>query len=119
MEQFSTWHSVHAVHVQVPVTPTSLDRRSSQSTALKDEGIVIKALDSMWTTNDRSGSWLKIKLDYVRNMDIDAVIVGGWWVAECLGVEEAEGGGRTTPLHGREWEVAGRMHVSEQPRSAS
>ncbi|KAL6769116.1 LIG4 [Auxenochlorella protothecoides x Auxenochlorella symbiontica] len=60
-------------------TQEDIQEALDQSTALKDEGIVIKALDSMWTTNDRSGSWLKIKLDYVRNMDIDAVIVGGWY----------------------------------------
>lgn len=49
-----------------------------QTAKLKDEGILIKALDSPWISNDRSGSWLKMKLDYIRNMDIDAAILGGW-----------------------------------------
>jgi hypothetical protein len=42
------------------------------------EGVVVKALNSEWRMNDRvSNSWLKIKPDYITQLDIDAVIIGG------------------------------------------
>ncbi|KAK9834174.1 hypothetical protein WJX81_005346 [Elliptochloris bilobata] len=46
---------------------------------VKEEGIVVKAADSPWRMNDRSTSWLKIKPEYVEKVDIDALIIGGWW----------------------------------------
>ena len=40
---------------------------------------MMKLLDSQWRANDRSGTWLKIKPDYVKQADIDAVVIGGYW----------------------------------------
>ncbi len=34
--------------------------------APQEEGIVIKRMDSPWVLNDRSGSWLKVKPEYVK-----------------------------------------------------
>ena len=92
------------------------------ATALKEEGIVVKALDSPWLTNDRGSkghvNWVKLKVggrpchlalsiwtpsetcrlelssphisaslptslaisqpDYMKNLEMDAVIIGGW-----------------------------------------
>ena len=45
----------------------------------KEEGIVVKALDSPWTSNDRSEKWVKMKPDYISNHEIDAVIIGGYY----------------------------------------
>ena len=36
----------------------------------------MKAADSPWHCNDRGDSWLKIKPDYVSNIEIDALIIG-------------------------------------------
>lgn len=48
---------------------------------LQEEGIVIKALDSPYKLNDRSGSWLKVKPDYVDSGEFDAASAGGGvWV---------------------------------------
>ncbi|KAK9838672.1 hypothetical protein WJX74_001090 [Apatococcus lobatus] len=47
------------------------------STDLKEEGIIIKAADSPWVTNDRSAAWVKLKPDYVKQSELDAVIIGG------------------------------------------
>ncbi len=44
---------------------------------MQEEGIIIKAADSPWVTNDRSSAWVKLKPDYVRQSEIDAVIIGG------------------------------------------
>jgi DNA ligase-4 len=74
--------------------------------ALQEEGIVVKAADSSWRCNDRGLSWLKIKADYVQNVDIDAVIIGakfgtgrrGGGVSEyLLALAEAPHGGATEP----------------------
>ena len=34
--------------------------------APQEEGIVIKRMDSPWALNDRSGSWTKVKPEYVK-----------------------------------------------------
>lgn len=39
--------------------PSSPHRLPLQATRLREEGIMIKALDSHWTPNDRSHRWLK------------------------------------------------------------
>ena len=44
---------------------------------LQEEGIIIKAADSPWVTNDRSSAWVKLKPDYVKQSELDAVIIGG------------------------------------------
>ena len=66
---------------QVAETADQVRACLESAAALKDEGVVLKALDAPWVSNDRSGSWIKIKLDYVRNVDIDAVVLGGWYGA--------------------------------------
>ena len=43
---------------------------------MKGEGIVIKALDSPWQVGHRSRNWLKLKPDYARSLDVDALIIG-------------------------------------------
>ena len=45
----------------------------------KEEGIMLKLLSSQWVGNDKSGTWLKIKPDYITNADIDALIIGASW----------------------------------------
>jgi len=45
----------------------------------EEEGILIKALNSLWIPNDRSKHWLKIKPDYLASQEIDAVVLGGWY----------------------------------------
>ncbi|GLC37312.1 hypothetical protein PLESTM_000567400 [Pleodorina starrii] len=47
--------------------------------ARQEEGIVVKALDSPYKLNDRSGSWLKIKPDYVDSGEFDTVVIGAMW----------------------------------------
>ncbi|GLI63887.1 hypothetical protein VaNZ11_007004 [Volvox africanus] len=47
--------------------------------AKQEEGIVVKALDSPYKLNDRSGSWLKVKPDYVDSSEFDTVIIGAAW----------------------------------------
>lgn len=43
----------------------------------RDEGIVIKDLDSKWEPTDRSGKWIKLKPDYVHaESELDALIIG-------------------------------------------
>eukprot|EP00850_Spirogloea_muscicola_P019235 SM000186S04153 [mRNA] locus=s186:138690:147447:- [translate_table: standard] len=44
----------------------------------RDEGVVLKDMESKWEPGDRSGKWLKIKPDYVNvESDLDALIIGG------------------------------------------
>jgi DNA ligase 4 len=45
---------------------------------MKEEGIMVKALGSPWEPNNRSYNWLKMKPDYVSEVDIDMVVIGGW-----------------------------------------
>ncbi|CAM6105482.1 unnamed protein product [Calypogeia fissa] len=71
----------------------------------KEEGIIIKDLDSKWEPGDRSGKWLKLKPDYVLGRsDIDVLIIGGYFgtgrrggqVAQfLLGVAEKPKAGET------------------------
>lgn len=46
---------------------------------LAAEGVVVKNLNSQWLPNDRSDAWLKIKPDYLRKHDLDAVVVGSFY----------------------------------------
>ncbi|OAY80518.1 DNA ligase 4 [Ananas comosus] len=44
----------------------------------RDEGIVLKDLDSKWEPSDRSGKWLKLKPDYIHaGSDLDVLIIVG------------------------------------------
>lgn len=43
----------------------------------REEGIILKDLDSKWEPTDRSGKWLKLKPDYVHTgSDLDVLIIG-------------------------------------------
>lgn len=42
----------------------------------QEEGIVVKALDAPWTSNDRGGNWCKMKPDYAFGIEIDCLIIG-------------------------------------------
>jgi hypothetical protein len=58
----------------------------------KEEGIIIKALDSQWVPGSRSYHWLKIKPDYITKQEIDAVVLGGWYSKSggrsCAGITQ-------------------------------
>lgn len=44
---------------------------------VRDEGIVLKDLDSKWEPGDRNGKWLKLKPDYIHaGADLDVIIIG-------------------------------------------
>eukprot|EP00850_Spirogloea_muscicola_P001679 SM000006S19444 [mRNA] locus=s6:741041:749189:- [translate_table: standard] len=46
----------------------------------RDEGVLLKDMESKWEPGDRSGKWLKIKPDYVNvESDLDALIIGGYY----------------------------------------
>ncbi|KAL4205377.1 hypothetical protein AMTRI_Chr01g136960 [Amborella trichopoda] len=57
----------------------------------RDEGIVLKDLDSKWEPGDRSGKWLKLKPDYVHTgSDLDVLIIGGYFGSGHRGGEVAQ-----------------------------
>lgn len=37
---------------------------------LQEEGVVVKLLDAVWKPDDRSGSWLKLKPDYMTDLEV-------------------------------------------------
>lgn len=37
---------------------------------------MVKALESTWKSNDRSLAWLKMKPDYLHDLEQDALIIG-------------------------------------------
>lgn len=44
---------------------------------VRDEGIILKDLDSKWEPGDRNGKWLKLKPDYIHaGADLDVIIIG-------------------------------------------
>lgn len=57
----------------------------------REEGIVLKDLDSKWEPGDRSGKWLKLKPDYIHaGTDLDVIIVGGYYGSGRRGGEVAQ-----------------------------
>ncbi|CAI0555826.1 unnamed protein product [Linum tenue] len=57
-----------------------VDKFFKQIVENRDEGIVLKDLDSKWEPGDRSGKWLKLKPDYIRaGSDLDVLIIGGYY----------------------------------------
>ncbi|XP_022037760.1 DNA ligase 4 [Helianthus annuus] len=57
----------------------------------RDEGIVLKDLESKWEPSDRSGKWLKLKPDYVRaGSDLDVLIIGGYYGSGRRGGQVAQ-----------------------------
>ncbi|KAL3684731.1 hypothetical protein R1sor_002753 [Riccia sorocarpa] len=73
----------------------------------REEGIILKDLDSKWEPSDRSSKWLKLKPDYVRaGSDLDVLIIGGYYgsgkrggqIAQfLLGLAETPKSGSTNP----------------------
>ncbi|MCO5598394.1 hypothetical protein L7F22_052489 [Adiantum nelumboides] len=54
-----------------------INRFFLQTVENRDEGIVLKELNSKWEPGDRSQKWLKLKPDYVHaESDLDALIIG-------------------------------------------
>jgi len=44
---------------------------------VREEGIILKGLDSKWEPGDRNGKWLKLKPDYIHaGADLDVIIIG-------------------------------------------
>ncbi|KAF6155628.1 hypothetical protein GIB67_034723 [Kingdonia uniflora] len=65
--------------------------KSGSTTSSRDEGIVLKDLNSKWEPSDRSGKWLKLKPDYVRaGSDLDVLIIGGYYGSGRRGGEVAQ-----------------------------
>ncbi|XP_012702657.2 putative DNA ligase 4 [Setaria italica] len=57
----------------------------------RDEGIILKDLDSKWEPGDRNGKWLKLKPDYIHaGADLDAIIIGGYYGSGRRGGEVAQ-----------------------------
>lgn len=57
----------------------------------RDEGIVLKDLNSKWEPSDRSGKWLKLKPEYVRaGSDLDVLVIGGYYGSGRHGGEVAQ-----------------------------
>ncbi|KAL4440058.1 hypothetical protein ABPG75_003059 [Micractinium tetrahymenae] len=59
-------------------TVAEMDEAIKEVMDKRMEGIVAKRLSSPWTAGDRSGSWIKFKPDYVRKVELDAVVIGVW-----------------------------------------
>uniref|UniRef100_A0A0A9BLA4 DNA ligase IV n=1 Tax=Arundo donax TaxID=35708 RepID=A0A0A9BLA4_ARUDO len=57
----------------------------------REEGIVLKDLESKWEPGDRSGKWLKLKPDYIQaGADLDVIIIGGYYGSGRRGGEVAQ-----------------------------
>ncbi|OAE29906.1 hypothetical protein AXG93_773s1460 [Marchantia polymorpha subsp. ruderalis] len=57
----------------------------------REEGIILKDLDSKWEPTDRSGKWLKLKPDYVHTgSDLDVLIIGGYYGSGRRGGQVAQ-----------------------------
>jgi len=49
----------------------------------REEGVVLKDLDSKWEPSDRGPKWLKLKPDYIQaESDLDVLIIGEHLVDE-------------------------------------
>jgi len=57
----------------------SLQKQFDESIEKMEEGIVIKLLCSQWIAASRSSDWLKIKPDYVTEVEVDGVVIGGYY----------------------------------------
>jgi DNA ligase-4 len=60
-------------------TLEEIEAAIAAATAVGEEGIVVKCLDSEWRASDRSSAWLKLKPDYYANIETDVVIVGAYY----------------------------------------
>jgi DNA ligase-4 len=57
----------------------ALQRQFDESIVRGEEGIVVKALQSLWIPDNRREEWLKLKPDYTNANEIDAIIIGGFY----------------------------------------
>ncbi|KAF6159469.1 hypothetical protein GIB67_032240, partial [Kingdonia uniflora] len=65
--------------------------KSGSTISSRDEGIVLKDLNSKWEPSDRSGKWLKLKPDYVHaSSNLDVLIIGGYYGSGRRGGEVAQ-----------------------------
>ncbi|KAH9561882.1 hypothetical protein CY35_05G045000 [Sphagnum magellanicum] len=57
----------------------------------RDEGVILKDMDSKWEPSDRSTKWLKLKPDYIHTeSDLDVLIIGGYYGSGGRGGEVAQ-----------------------------
>ncbi|EPS70380.1 hypothetical protein M569_04378, partial [Genlisea aurea] len=69
----------------------SVEKFFKETVENRDEGIVLKDLNSKWEPSDRSGKWLKLKPDYIRaGSDLDVLIIGGYFGSGRHGGEVAQ-----------------------------
>ncbi|KAK9931445.1 hypothetical protein M0R45_018720 [Rubus argutus] len=72
-------------------TVDDVERFFKETIENRDEGIVLKDLNSKWEPSDRSGKWLKLKPDYIRaGSDLDVLIIGGYYGSGRRGGEVAQ-----------------------------
>lgn len=51
----------------------------------REEGVILKDLDSKWEPSDRGTKWLKLKPDYIHaESDLDVIIIGEYFVQKIL-----------------------------------
>ncbi|XP_019088445.1 PREDICTED: DNA ligase 4-like isoform X3 [Camelina sativa] len=68
-----------------------VERFFKETVENRDEGIVLKDLESKWEPGDRSGKWLKLKPEYIRaGSDLDVLIIGGYYGSGRRGGEVAQ-----------------------------
>ncbi|XP_060172398.1 DNA ligase 4 isoform X2 [Lycium barbarum] len=68
-----------------------VDKFFKETVENRDEGIILKDLNSKWEPSDRSGKWLKMKPEYVRaGSDLDVLIIGGYYGSGRRGGEVAQ-----------------------------
>ncbi|KAL6652074.1 hypothetical protein ACP70R_010999 [Stipagrostis hirtigluma subsp. patula] len=75
------------------VTPSleDVEKFFKETIENRDEGIILKDLDSKWEPGDRSGKWLKLKPDYIHaGSDLDVIIIGGYYGSGRRGGEVAQ-----------------------------
>lgn len=72
-------------------SPEEVEQFFQETIDNREEGVVLKDLDSKWEPSDRSGKWLKLKPDYVHSeSDLDALIIGGYFGTGRRGGEVAQ-----------------------------
>lgn len=68
--------------------PDDIEKFFLKTVENRDEGIVLKDLDSKWEPGDRSSKWLKLKPDYIHaENELDALIIGCYFGSGRLGGE--------------------------------
>ncbi|ANM71015.1 DNA ligase IV [Arabidopsis thaliana] len=68
-----------------------VERFFKETVENRDEGIVLKDLESKWEPGDRSGKWMKLKPEYIRaGADLDVLIIGGYYGSGRRGGEVAQ-----------------------------